>query len=746
MKKLANKAVIITLSVILSLTTLLGCGKGSLKVNKYYLNNANSVAFIKDGTVDLSNVTMTIEYSDGEKAVIENDKLTFEGVDGLTATTGEKTVTVKYDETRVNEKISTTFKVAVYEFKEEAHFYAESYEKPNSISTRETYISQASYSVEGSLTVKQENYYVGDDNAFVFLPKLTVEEGDDDIVLERFLSVVTINYDNQKLTATTVQNQKYVNDYSLNDTVYVRVDYFNQKYYFTEDAIGKSFKISVLPANNYEFDDTVKAIELTVTVVDGYNVYTAKELSVIDNRTVSEDYATETEWDSIKATAGVTGVDAKSVIIHNNISVTKNDIPEEYIWKTDKKYHYEENGVTVQDKNNGYFLYDWSEVYVRILNENDNFTIYGNSYTLDVQNIPTVCSLPEENGTHKFYGSDYSNATLLRPTLNSNIKENPEMSNKVFFNILDMNFVGNAARDEIKSYGTTNQGNLVNGGGFIFCKADRISTEFNNVRIQEFFIGFFPHSNFDGNPCILTIENCKAFDSFQNAMFVWGKTNVSVKNSQLKRTGGPVIIIQHLCDGSDYATDTTLYGNVMVDKTSVVESYLDGTEAWFVSMGATEVMPQIKGLDALFSPIGKTILNSEKKMNLACLIMSNGSNASSTMNAYWVNGSVTFEGETEDKTVTLNRQDMLANRETDIEYQMRYSAGAPMLKSNFAWLTTDGTAYYVKALDGNGFTVVNPEDLTATSTHLYDSFRSVEKYIPLNMGGFGIVLGYGNLQ
>ncbi len=744
MKKLANKAIVITLSVILSLTTLLGCGKGSLAITKSYLGGADKMGYLVNGTADFSGVKMYIEYSDGQKDEISNSDLTFEGVDKITETVGKKTVTVKYTEKRLNKEVEKSFNVDIYEFKEEAHYYAESFEKPTSMTEREKAVNGSGFESEkdGKLAVKQEKYYVGDDNEFVFLPKLTVEEGDDDVVLDRFLSKIEIKNNGNKLVATAVQDKKYVSTYSYDNVDYVTVDYFNQKYDFTDDAIGKDFKLSILPESNYEFDHTINAVELTVSVVDGFNVYNAKEMSIMDNRAITNDDSDlrdHHEWDSIKTEIGVNDKTTNALVFQNDITITKEDIPSEFVWKTEKEYHYEENGQTVQDENGGYFLYDWTELFVKVLGDDETFSIYGNSYNLDVHKIPTVCSLPEENEKNKYYKENYSNANLF------DFRMNTENSGAKAF-IYDLNCIGNASRREIKSYGPTNQGELVNAGGFIFCKSNRVEISLDNIREQEFFIGFFPSSDNDQIATVMNITNCKAFDNFQNAVFSWGNAEINIKKSRLMRTGGPVMIVQHLCDGSDYPTNSTLFGTVTVDKTSVVESYVSGNEAWFVRMGATQTVAQLKAIDQLFNneSINKTILNSEGKINVACLIMSNGNDTASTSGAYWVNGSVTFEGETEDKTVTLNRQDMLANLMTDTDYQSRYSAGAPMLKSNYAWLTTDETNPYVKALDGNGFTMVNPAD--STTLNLYGSFKLVERYLPLNIGGFGIVLGYSNAQ
>ena len=164
-----------------------------------------------------------------------------------------------------------------------------------------------------------------------------------------------------------------------------------------------------------------------------------------------------------------------------------------------------------------------------------------------------------------------------------------------------------------------------------------------------FFISYF--SDYQGN---LTVNNSKCYDSYQNGAFVWADSNLTINNSFINGTGGPIIIAQ----SPDPDNNGVYYNPIVNINNTITETHTSGEEIWFQSVGATEaVVPGIKalgsGLNLLVNTITKqaygTAINASwvdanNNMNIKAALMSNADSAEEALYDVMVQGTVATDG------------------------------------------------------------------------------------------------------
>ena len=135
-----------------------------------------------------------------------------------------------------------------------------------------------------------------------------------------------------------------------------------------------------------------------------------------------------------------------------------------------------------------------------------------------------------------------------------------------------------------------------------------------NTIFKEFYINDM--NDYDYNKLIL--DYVKSFDAYQNLLFIWGgdlsangdttgshedvtPTTVNIRNSELKRSGGPAMILQH----ADASEPESFYSGVIVniDEYSLekIDTALSGQEAWFIKVNAVAAAQQIVTMDQIIS-------------------------------------------------------------------------------------------------------------------------------------------------
>lgn len=629
-----------------------------------------------NSTPDFSGITVTVTYLNGDVVTLTYADLVIGTIDTTKMAKG-KDVTINFkDAKNGNEDGSATIKIdivpdkyTVVQFEKDANLSA--FESDNKIDSTINYGDKgfASQFVNGAI------YVIGDDNTFKLNPYFSIIDIDYSIKsLDAFYSVVDIYVHNGTdyvlLDKTAKNSTNYT--YTLGGETIVTVDTYYGHYQFSK-PIDK-VKISVMPDAKYYAIDGFESVTLEAKVIDAFNVYTAAELSVIDNYHGTNWGRDESEWDTYNwddfkkdyEDGRLVGVNPAGVVLHKDISITYSDVPYTMFHKYEGEIIYENaNGDKDADGNvitknfDGYYLKDHSILYYH--SGPSDFVIEGNFFQIDAENFPLVASPSIFGDGVRDYGGDYSNAALFMfETIDEQwvldtderVDTKEEVSDVTINNIA---IRGNAGRDGwiIKQAGNTigKAGELVTAGGLIMLKSSNHAyTTLNNVINNCFFISYFP--DYQGN---LTVNNSKCYDSYQNAAFVWADSTLTINDSFINGTGGPIIIAQ-----TDDPEDNGVYYNPIVNiNNTVTETHSTGEEIWFQSVQATEtVVPGIKalgsGLNLLVNTITKqaygTAMNAswvdaKNNMNIKAALMGNADNAEEALYDVMVQGTVATDGD-----------------------------------------------------------------------------------------------------
>ena len=422
----------------------------------------------------------------------------------------------------------------------------------------------------------EETYKVGDDNTFNVKPALTVL----DATLFTPVSASRWLYD---FTITAKLNGEVVGD-----EYFSVVDARECDIKFTEAAVGKKFAISVAPGGV----DVTRVASLTKTinveVVDGYNVYNAKELGYFDTR--PQDFAEDTpimentqpwkcKWAEFKTANGLKAdYFPKALIFQKDIKVTVEDLPANY-------FYTEKEANDLNDAKAKGSLVDFTYLYERTID--GDITVDGNYFELDLSEIPLVV---RDRCQTTAVGKVVSHAAAFKAIAGNDV---------AFRNI---NMTGNAKN-------ATSDDDAIYGGGFIFVKGAGSKTlTFSNMIATKFFITCMGEKAYVSGqaPTVFNLDKVKCYDNYNSFMYNWGST-ITASNSLFRSCGGPIIIQDHTLTDT-YETDNGLNVEGYPATTNFIDcsliNYVAGSEAWFQQFGATALTPQIKAMSDLFAATG----------------------------------------------------------------------------------------------------------------------------------------------
>ncbi len=437
-------------------------------------------------------------------------------------------------------------------------------------------------------------YLVGDDNAFIFTLTLSGYTLDGVKVdsITSYTSASKVYLDGVELTGDELAK-------------YVSIDESKNAFDFTEEAIGKSFKIETRPAHGvdgYESDFTRVA---EVTVVDGYNIYKAYELNFITNWAdfdfnQAEVFPGETRnqvqivrdflTNEVKVDIPTIG---NAIVLHNDLYITPADVPAEYFLGKDRSGE----------------LFDRINVFSHMTTAaNPSFTIYGNYFTICSNALPVVCL----NGNND---DAVSNAQLfgfsVDPTIRNTAGALAFDHTKYTTTFKDVRFRDdhpnvdepeNSSRDMRGLIGIKTWGQVIN---------------FENTRFDRFYISYLADSDYQ----TVNINDSIFYNSWQNHLFVWSDNpfygdsdtssfehpsypvlTVNLNNTDLTKAGGPVIISQTNAP----KLDVSKYCGAIVNFNTTnheIWTYVTGEEAWFGAVGAGQVAEIIKNFDTLLQGV-----------------------------------------------------------------------------------------------------------------------------------------------
>ena len=594
------KRIALCLCLVFSASILWACGTTDAKVVEIYFKEGSVLTEVPQySRWSNDDVIVIAKYDDGTEKEVTG--VTFEGVS--TNTAGPKTLKATY------KGVSCTIVVTVTEAEFTRDYSVIGVKSPLFVETLEAnkkvneYVDQIAADAESKTKgfVKTDSMYkVGNDNAFKFSPQLAVLYTND--------TEDTIDKDFPIAANVYMHNGSEYVLLSTDLDTYVSIDADNHEFQFTDAALNKKFKIEVRPdfAINYDEEygggeivldgDKFKSAEpFEFEVVDGFNVYNAKQLSIIDN---SND---EGKWDAVKG--DFKNVQTNAVILHNDIEITKNDIPSVHFYSDSNTNGYAGNDL---EQLKGYMInedgyYNQAIVYKRVIPDGGKFTFEGNHFKVSALELPLVNN-PEWGVDNvavvctSLFGfiDNYTDPTN-HPAGRDAVNKGQADANEETCIINNVAFMGNSNKNE--STGPA---------GMCCYKTENVNFTMNNCLSQAWYIAhFFEGSSRSGDTVTHTLKDCTAFDSYNTIMYCQGARNVNIENSYLIGAGGPVMICDEEVDEYDLNGDgdETDAGeafhfptNVNV-KDSVLQSWVAGSEAWFISVNAVQVVATFKTLD-----------------------------------------------------------------------------------------------------------------------------------------------------
>lgn len=691
--------------------------------------------------LDLTGITVTLTYEDGQNVVLEAEDITAEQVDMTAA--GVKTVVISFTDPINNEEDYTSVNITVIK-----RYDVELFEKPSGVVSFESNNKSAGTleygetGFQGEFLLGNRTYVVGDDNEWKFVPGFAYDKDGTLTHVAAFDSTVDLyakvegEYVLLEKSVTDATKPNVVTYTDANGAVIAVVDTYRGSYDFEDAAVGGEFKLSVLPSESKYKIEGVNVVTFEFKVIDAYNVYEAWQLAVIDNNTDRDD------WNAFKNDKGLVGVDPAGIVIHNDIHISASDVPASFfnVSTEDVTYYKVINGVVEETSvapAGTRYLVDGTHIYRRT--STSDFVIEGNFFAIDTRNFPLIASPAVFDANLELdYGSDYSNATLFMFEATSTNWTPVAVPNVTVDNIA---FIGNASRDNWLDGET--DGNLVTAGGLILLKSSRYAnTTMTNTVNNSFFIAYFP--DYSG---MLSVNDSKCYDSYQNGAFVWADSVFNVENSYINGSGGPIIISQSVkenINGSEVYLSpvTTITG-------SKIETHVTGEEVWFKAVGATGIVGNIKalgaGLDQLISTVtgvmGNTVhanwTDDSGKMNIKAILMPEGSSTDALVDGM-IQGTVTFEGEGVERWYEATE-----NHNPDwyeILMNPYFQAGAPFITAVGAD-GTEHTIYFVQQgesgafYDMNGLAIGTESPDTAA---IIAAFASADQIV-LHQGGLSAV-------
>ena len=444
---------------------------------------------------------------------------------------------------------------------------------------------------------REQPYFVGTDNAFTVKPNVIFSIYKDGSLIpepyypESWDFVVNVYIKNEIGNYVLLEGadlESYVDE----------IDSQNAAVDFAEDAAGENFKIEVYPEGLDEFQAGKSAYVKTweVAVVEGYNVYTALELSYFDNSYVDEsevlhgsrfgnehhfDEEINRAWVNFKAAKGLNEKVDTRLILQANITVTTEDLPPEIL------YREVEDKISTDDPDYDRVIgsmKDCTTVYFRRVEKDGDFEFEGNYFTIDASSLPLVKRPFEdiiaetdtyESHTNLFYvgypTEGYASVSVATGTAT----------------FKDVNLIGNAPRVE----------DTTKCGGLIMEKVRGVDAVVYNNIANHFLISYFP----DYNTSYYLVDGCKSYNAFDCHVYAWCANDVHIENCEFIASGGPAMIIDHYRPNDSYGWPSEVH---VVN--SNIHSYVSGEEAWFIMYTATEVVGQIATMNAGFTPFGKS--------------------------------------------------------------------------------------------------------------------------------------------
>lgn len=684
-----------TLALLLTLAIVFAAAACTVTLEKISLKDGTLAKEVTVGeTLDTSKVEIIATYSDkSTKTIKAGDKDLKIGTIS-TDTEGPKTLTITYMDKSIDVVITVK-----KPNDPNADLEIVQVNMPDFVADYNHAIAEKATAKRTEFFVRDDGYYVGDDNEFRFKPTVIIE--DDGFPIDADYSLL-----DAEITIEIKGESGYT---TVDEDEYVEVLGYGS-YQFKEIAVGKTIKFTVKPFIIGYPEKANKGVSFEFTVVDGWNAYSATDFAMIeyDRMATNIEYSNLNKtlaaaWVEYKQEKGLpTDIKTNAVIMQGNISITKDDLPsifffnEEDLSTSDSDY----------DRTLG-SLRDSRDIFERGILPGETFEFIGNYFTIDASKLPLVTREGEKGDKVSAVGSVVSHTTLFKLRgKNRSVEDESQRGTATFKNLY---MIGNSNRSD------ENDGKL--SGGLINHKVRDLDFTIKNSIALQWFITYFPEgtkdnaSNGDGkfDTTRYLIDSCKAYDNYNSFLYVWGGGNLdegnffTIKDSEMIGAGGPVMICDH--SNSDYS-DGGYPANVKVIN-SKLESFVTGGEGWFQLVGATTIASQITAMDALFRANGKTFLNGDE-FNFISIFKANNDSATGLINYPTIKGFLQID----DRTPLDFGQGSSVSSQTVKSYLTGLSTtGAPVFQSSVGGVATYLNGASLVKLPMPGTAVAADDDL-----------------------------------
>lgn len=617
-----KKKFLILLMVVLAISCVLtSCFQGQKAAEKIEIKSGFKYEYDLNETPDFSGVKVVITYNDETTEEVGADKLTISALD--TSTPGKKTVTIKFGDASL--PVEVTVKGATVD-----NGGNNDGNDDNNDGNEE---QKPAYTIWGAslpeslkglenkkvnFLDKTQGYVVGDDNPYVLTLDLVVYDANDNLV-----TTVTAYTSSSKVYLVEGDTKTLLEGDAI--ATYVVIDETKNSFDFTEAAINKTFEIVTKPSANVAVDDEDVTASQTVTVVDGYNVYSVKELNFLTNNPDAT-FGTNDEFNQVKIVDSflasnnlVRPAKMAGMVLHSDMIITPNDLPSEYFIPA--------SVFGTPEANVDYYVYDFMMIYSHaVTKDNPTFNFYGNYFTIDSRGIPEV---PPKNDAYN--GDGISNTALFMFTIDESIIRTRDANGNPIITGVD----ADAYQNYDPSAYTTNIVNLAmrddepnsNQDAELFLDAAKrallgIKTRFHtvnitNTRIEAYMLSLLT----DYDHQVVNLHKVDFYNAWQNHIFassknlLWERNEaediapnenylnpvINITESRLAKCGGPVIISQN--DVVNRPSCTKSGTTINIDDVTEIYSYVDGNEAWFRAYGVTDVALLIKAISGHISAV-----------------------------------------------------------------------------------------------------------------------------------------------
>lgn len=668
---------------------LVGCKnkEEDAKLSKVSFSGISST-YKSDETIAWGSLVITFSYSDNSAVSFTSDKMEFDvdtpvksetellvKTDGLYASVAPHEEGRYFIKAALKEDFTKFYDVgsiAVGLISKDKYSLVE-YALPRNITDLQSVVKDAGKDEEGAFTKFNDDFTVGTANPWKFEPVATFAEKANLENVDDFT-----NYEKEeKLYVVDGASETEVSQ-----AAYKRIVLGGGKYQFAEEDAGKRFKIVVSPKefSKDAMGDNVKPVSFTFNVMEGYNVYTAKELGVLNltnlkseefygDHAYCEHYRVATPergesrnaqsdvfiikpgeanpygnidlprvWEKFLLDNGVltsetvaAARDVKGVFMQNDIKILSSDIPSEYFINDFDLVNHTLGGI-----NTGALRDDTSIYAPTTMNE---LTISGNYFKLDASSIP-LCKNTTDGSTCDALGGYPivsftknwdkqimpGHANLFKICGVSPEESEPFYKAQKYADTVkpaifkNMRTVGNTGSDIGGAEGDLDKKMKVT--GLIFGKETRSPVTFDNLIIQEYQIGLFGDNG---------IGHAVPENNIPQTNYTF------LKNTKIFDCANSGIF--NYKDGGVHVSNTVMkrfggaciinagdadqsfrQSNTTFTPDCVFENYITGGEVYFAAVGASGYIAQIQAFNEYF------------KMSSKCLIGPDGTPNAGKMN------------------------------------------------------------------------------------------------------------------